>query len=150
MKSTDITENLTGQRFGLLTVTGQGEKKGRRSTWHCVCACGGEKDVKGHNLKSGNVRSCGCLGRLSKHGALRRELYMNDMTEHPMWTEKQRRAVEKALEARKSFERIERMMALEDAGRKLRDVPSGKPEHFVTEFDFAEFCPSRVAETYYW
>jgi len=40
----------------------------------CRCDCGGEKRVRYSHLKSGNVRSCGCLqselarGRLSTHG----------------------------------------------------------------------------------
>jgi hypothetical protein len=30
-------------------------------TWHCKCTCGNEKDVRGSNLRNGNVQSCGCL-----------------------------------------------------------------------------------------
>ena len=28
--------------------------------WRCICKCGGEKIVRGGNLKNGNTKSCGC------------------------------------------------------------------------------------------
>lgn len=52
--------DLTGQRFGRLTVMYRVEGK-TPVVWHCKCDCGNEKDVRGNNLKSGNVKSCGCL-----------------------------------------------------------------------------------------
>ena len=33
------------------------------TTWLCQCDCGNKKTVLGHNLKSGGVRSCGCLSK---------------------------------------------------------------------------------------
>ena len=50
--------DLTGQRFGRLTVIGRSEEK--RSYWNCRCDCGNEKDVRSDNLKSGYISSCGC------------------------------------------------------------------------------------------
>lgn len=58
-------EDLTNQVFGFLTAqyyTGQKDKDGR-PIWHCKCACGNEKDVDAHCLKSGGTRSCGCIGK---------------------------------------------------------------------------------------
>lgn len=59
-------KDLTGQKFGLLTVVGRGEdyvspKGNRRPRWICQCECGGVALCQGGNLKSGKVRSCGCL-----------------------------------------------------------------------------------------
>lgn len=55
----------TGQRFGKLTVI---ERAGSAPTdgkpiWLCKCDCGNEKIVRGACLKSGGVKSCGCLMR---------------------------------------------------------------------------------------
>jgi|WetSurSiteA1Bulk_404760.scaffolds.fasta_scaffold00318_12 hypothetical protein len=56
-------EDLTGKRFGRLTVT---ELKGRNAKrrefwWTCLCDCGNIKVIRGDNLKDGTTRSCGCL-----------------------------------------------------------------------------------------
>lgn len=64
-------DNLTSQRFGKLTVLKPtGKKQYGNRTWLCVCDCGKEITVKGGNLKSGSVTSCGCLlgKNLYKHG----------------------------------------------------------------------------------
>lgn len=60
--------DLTGQRFGRLTVleraenyvTPSGEKK---SKWNCICDCGEHCTVVGTQLTSGKTKSCGCLSR---------------------------------------------------------------------------------------
>ena len=65
-------EDLTGQRFGKLTVLGRaGTYKWpsedfpefQSPTWHCRCDCGKETIVIGNNLRSGGSRSCGCTRR---------------------------------------------------------------------------------------
>lgn len=49
--------DLTGQRFGRLTVIGYiGDTK-----WRCICECGNVTDVRSYHLKTGETRSCGCL-----------------------------------------------------------------------------------------
>lgn len=55
--------NIIGQRFGRLIVVQQVPHHGRRPAWACRCDCGGQKEVRGENLKSGHSRSCGCMGR---------------------------------------------------------------------------------------
>ena len=57
-------EDLTGQKFGKLTVIERCENyitpKGQHNTqWLCKCDCGNEKNVKALNLKNGNTKSCG-------------------------------------------------------------------------------------------
>lgn len=55
-------DNLTGKRFGRLTVVGLSPKKsGRKSYWVCKCDCGNEIVVRSDALKCGNTKSCGCL-----------------------------------------------------------------------------------------
>lgn len=53
--------DLTGMRFGRLTVIAAAGIKSRQRQWRCVCDCGGTKVVAGSSLKSGCTKSCGCL-----------------------------------------------------------------------------------------
>lgn len=70
-------ENLTGQRFGRLTVT---DYLGN-SRYRCVCDCGRETCAPTYRLKKGITRSCGCLRRevaakkATKHGESASALY---------------------------------------------------------------------------
>lgn len=62
-----LCEDLTGKRFNKLVVLHRVENgKGDKSRWKCVCDCGNETTVSGINLKTGAVKSCGCL-RHMKH-----------------------------------------------------------------------------------
>ena len=60
-------KDLTGQRFGMLTVIGR--EPGNYYTpdsitaitrWRCRCDCGKETVVLRTNLRSGMSKSCGC------------------------------------------------------------------------------------------
>jgi hypothetical protein len=53
--------DLTGQKFGRLTVIERNGSKGRSAAW--LCECGAVKTVASHNLKQGAVKSCGCLSK---------------------------------------------------------------------------------------
>lgn len=67
--------DLTGQKFGRLTVIESAEKqeKGKSHNWICECECGNQIVVPAHRLKNGTTKSCGCLlkenanVRLAKH-----------------------------------------------------------------------------------
>lgn len=52
--------DLTGQRFGRLTVVERVKTGDRHTTWLCKCDCGTEKVVYATLLRSGETRSCGC------------------------------------------------------------------------------------------
>lgn len=55
------SKDLTGQRFGRLTVVGDsGNRKGGQVCWICKCDCGNTTEVRTGNLKSGNTAGCGC------------------------------------------------------------------------------------------
>ena len=57
-------KDLTGKRFGRLTVTGfAGIVSGGMSSWNCRCECGNEPVVRISSLNSGKTKSCGCLSR---------------------------------------------------------------------------------------
>lgn len=56
------TKDLTGLKFGALTVISKSEKRdiGGNVYWTCKCDCGKEVIVRGHNLTSGHTNSCRC------------------------------------------------------------------------------------------
>lgn len=52
--------DLTGQKFGRLTVLERSHNHGKHAAWRCVCECGEEHHATGNNLTRALVRSCGC------------------------------------------------------------------------------------------
>lgn len=56
--------DLTGQKFGMLTVLCRGEStKHNIWRWWCRCDCGELRLVEGRGLRKGLTRSCGCFQR---------------------------------------------------------------------------------------
>jgi hypothetical protein len=54
--------DLTGQKFGRLTVAGQTEKnKHKQTCWICKCDCGTEIRASTADLRRLHTQSCGCL-----------------------------------------------------------------------------------------
>ncbi|WP_322172944.1 hypothetical protein [Acutalibacter caecimuris] len=53
--------DLTGQRYGKLTVLYQAENMGGRTAWRCLCDCGNLVTVRSQGLRSGHTKSCGCM-----------------------------------------------------------------------------------------
>ena len=54
--------DLTGQKFGRLTVITQGGKNQHgKIVWYCMCDCGQSGRVVGQSLRAGKTMSCGCL-----------------------------------------------------------------------------------------
>lgn len=66
--------NLTGQKFGLLTVIERvpgNNPSNRNSRWRCSCECGGKTITTSQHLRTGHTTSCGCRKREKyalKHG----------------------------------------------------------------------------------
>ena len=62
-----IDRNLTGMKFGLLTVIDRAPDEimyGRNNKmWNCKCACGNICVKRESDLLGSSVRSCGCIGR---------------------------------------------------------------------------------------
>lgn len=54
--------DLTGQRYGKLTVIAPAENIGGRTAWQCRCDCGRETVILTKRLRSGHTTSCGCIG----------------------------------------------------------------------------------------
>lgn len=58
-----VKMDLTGHRYGRLTVIRESPNRGtpKRVRWVCRCDCGNETTVSGNAMRRGNTRSCGCL-----------------------------------------------------------------------------------------
>lgn len=52
--------DLTGQRFGKLTVLAPAENIGTRTAWLCRCDCGCNSVISTRDLRRGRRTSCGC------------------------------------------------------------------------------------------
>lgn len=75
--------DLTGKRFGRLTVVKVDEEKSNRKTyWICQCDCGNIKSIRSDALKV--VQSCGCIKKEQdiKNLGIKRN---HNMTNHPLF-----------------------------------------------------------------
>jgi len=54
--------NLTGHKYGRLTVVSYAGMRGASTNafWKCECTCGSEVTVNSGKLRSGHTQSCGC------------------------------------------------------------------------------------------
>ena len=55
--------DITGQKFGRLTVIRRSETVNKHTMWLCVCDCGNEIIADAYNIKTGHTSSCGCIQR---------------------------------------------------------------------------------------
>lgn len=78
--------DLTGQRFDRLLVIKRVENyinnKYQVAQWLCLCDCGNEVIVRSDSLRSGKVRSCGCLHKesASKQGSKNKKYNTYDLS----------------------------------------------------------------------
>ena len=78
-------QDLAGQKFGKLTVIKYlGQVKSGQSKWLCQCDCPEQNlhEAIGSHLKSGNIKSCGCL---NKGEARRKASTRHGMSFTPEW-----------------------------------------------------------------
>ena len=72
--------DLTGQRFGKLTVIARTESKNGRACWLCECDCGNTIVTTGRSLREAKRMSCGCKRDIAnkgtrKHGMSNTKIY---------------------------------------------------------------------------
>ncbi|MCI8378602.1 MAG: hypothetical protein HFH72_08810 [Lachnospiraceae bacterium] len=75
-------KDLTGMKFGRLTVLREDKARRKKIYWECVCECGNKKVISGDCLKTGRTKSCGCLDKENRarakaitHGMSKTRLY---------------------------------------------------------------------------
>lgn len=62
MSNKKLIKPMAGKRFGRLRVIDQSDLRYKgQVVWNCRCDCGSIYRVASHLLRSGGVRSCGCL-----------------------------------------------------------------------------------------
>ena len=59
-------KDLTGKKFGHLTVIKQAPNKGSHVTWECLCDCGNITIVRGDNLTREKYKTTTCGCRIGK------------------------------------------------------------------------------------
>lgn len=52
--------DLSGNKYGLLTVIGFAEIRNGHTYWKCRCECGKVHIAESYNLRNGHTQSCGC------------------------------------------------------------------------------------------
>lgn len=68
--------DIKGNKYNMLTALKWHRNENGVIMWHCKCDCGNETFVRASNLKSGAVKSCGCLRKPKpKHGMSKSKLY---------------------------------------------------------------------------
>lgn len=74
--------DYSGQKIGRLTVVARaGSNQQREAMWLCKCECGSETIIRGSDVRTGHIKSCGCWKResskklLTKHGKRNTRLY---------------------------------------------------------------------------
>lgn len=87
--------DISGKKFGKLTVISVAYSKGNRVYWNCKCDCGNDFVAMGRALKTGNTSSCGCInhgkGQIRrnikgrKFGELTAEEYLGVINNHSFW-----------------------------------------------------------------
>lgn len=80
MQAIDLCE---GTVFGRLTVICLDQSTGKR-LWKCQCSCGKLISTRSHNLRSGAVKSCGCL-HTDHLISMNRTHGQTDSPEHKAW-----------------------------------------------------------------
>jgi len=143
---TDLQTDLTGQTFNLLTAVRYIGSKNGKGRWICTCACDSGKivEVSTGNLRSGSVKSCGCLKRQPKtHGrsntpeyqAWHRMLQRCTNLKHPDYAAYGGRGIKVCRRWRKSF-----VAFFKDAGLR----PSAAHEIDRWPNNNGGYCPGNV------
>lgn len=57
--------DITGQRFGFLTILEKSDKRdnSKAQFWRVQCDCGNQKEINGAGIRRGVVVSCGCFAK---------------------------------------------------------------------------------------
>jgi len=57
------TDDISGQKFNMLTVIEYVKTENKRAIFKCLCDCGNYINVMAKNLRNNNTKSCGCLNK---------------------------------------------------------------------------------------
>ena len=71
-------KDLSGKKFGKLTVQNYYGTLNGKALWHCICDCGNEINLSSFDLTYERVHSCGCNNSLSTQERLKKMQWGND------------------------------------------------------------------------
>lgn len=64
-----LFKDLSGEKFGKLSVLRLIGKKGKSSLWECICVCGKVVSrTQGSLSYKSEIKSCGCISKAFRHG----------------------------------------------------------------------------------
>lgn len=89
-----MVEDMTGRRFGRLSVLGRFHRGKRAAYWWCRCDCGNEVAVNSHHLRVGKTKSCGCLKNELSSERMTRSNYKHGKSRtrlHRIWVDMRKR-----------------------------------------------------------
>lgn len=86
-------KDLTGQKFGKLTVIKRAENIKNRTRWECICECGRKVIIDSSHLRAGNTKSCGQC----------RDLYKNHIRLYHIWNSMKQRCNNKNIANYKNY-----------------------------------------------
>lgn len=55
------TVDISGKKYGMLTVIERDGSMTGSAAWLCQCECGNRKTIRGTSLRCGDTKSCGCM-----------------------------------------------------------------------------------------
>lgn len=123
--------DLTGLRFGRLVVIKHARSENGKTFWDCVCDCGNRKEAIGNKLRSGLIKSCGCLSRELLENGTRRTHGKSGSRVYRIWNAMLQRCRNKNVErypvyGGRGITVCKRWMKFENFYEDMGDVPAGK------------------------
>lgn len=98
--------DLTGQKFGRLKVLQFIEIRKHHSYWLCKCNCGNITEVSNSSLRSGKVKSCGCLRKeVTRQNAIKTKTthHLTNTRIYNIWRSMKKRCYLKTHKAYKDY-----------------------------------------------
>ena len=96
-----IATDLTGQKFGKLTVIGFSHKNKKGEYYYkCLCECGNEIIARGSHLKCGNIKTCKCS---RKNGNIIHGVWSRNNRIYKIWDGIMARCYDKNNQAYKNY-----------------------------------------------
>ena len=80
--------DLTGMRFGRLTVVAYDGHRGKRNYWTCACDCGGTAVTSSGSLMQGHSQSCGCLRHAPRPNKCKRLEHDGESLTYDEWADR--------------------------------------------------------------
>lgn len=112
--------DLTGKRFGHLTVVCPAELRGKIRFWKCRCDCGVEKSISGASIRNKTSKSCGC-----KRGDMIRESKLSGFGEisGDFWYRVKRKAKERGLKFTLKISQVWEMFERQNRKCAISGIP---------------------------